>query len=280
VSAATVETFEAGFYPDVPEQEYLSGRFGPEGSLSASGIKTLLKAPSLFRWERDNPRDETDSMRLGTVTHELLLGAGPGFIVLPPYTRSKADQEAKKETIAAAVAAGKAYVTEEQFEHAENAVKAVRADRDAARLLDSAWQPEVSAYAPDEETGVWRRCRFDILRDDNLAIDVKTARAARAWEFSKACHEFGYYISAPYYSDIAADLGRPLTDYAFLVVEPKPPYLVAVYRLEERALELGREHYRRGLQRYRDCMETNRWPGLDIPDNHTIGLPRYAYQEN
>lgn len=273
--------FKPGWYTDVPEQDYLSGKFGPtEGSLSASGIKTLLKSPKLFKHQQANPWEGSDATRLGTVVHELLLGSGPGFVVVPPNGRKQAEREAHHGAIAEAVEAGKAYVTEEQYAHALEAEKAVWADPDASRLLSAAGEAELSAYAVDDSTELWRRCRFDYMRDDNLGVDIKTARSAAPGQFAKACHDLGYHISAAYYEAIAADLGRPLTDYAFLVVEVAPPYHVAVYRLDDDAMDLGRRRVREGLERYRDCTTTDIWPGYTVPADHTISLPGWAYKES
>lgn len=273
--------FKPGWYTDIPEQDYLSGKFGPpEGSISASGIKTLLRSPQLFKHQQANPWEGSDATRLGTVVHEKLLGTGPGFVVLPPTSAKKDDQKAHKEAREGAIAEGKAYVTEAQYEHAVAAEKAVWADPDAKRLLTAAGEPELTAYAMDEPTGLWRRCRFDYMRDDNLGVDIKTARSASPKEFAKACHDLGYYLSAAYYGAIAADLGRELTDYAFLVVEVAPPYHVAVYRLDEDAMDLGRRRFREGLERYRDCLASDIWPGYTMPADHTISLPGWAYKES
>lgn len=272
--------FTPGFYPNVPEQDYLSGAFGPpDGSLSASGIKTLLKSPKQFQHEQAHPWDGSDATRLGTVVHELLLGAGPGFVVLPPTSRKKADQDAKREALEQATAEGKAYITEENWVHAKAAAEAVLKDPEAHALLTAPGDNEISGYAIDADTGIWRRCRFDKLRDDNLAIDIKTARSAAPWSFAKACYDLGYYLSAAYYSQIAADLGRELTDYRFLVVEPHPPYHVAVYRLDDEALALGRQQFREGLNRYAECLASDEWPGYDVPVGNVLCLPSYAYAE-
>ncbi len=172
--------FKPGWYTDIPEQDYLSGKFGPdEGSVSASGLKTLLKSPKLFKHQQANPWEGSDATRLGTVVHELLLGTGPGFVVVPPNGRTKAEQEEHHGAISEAESTGKAWVTEKQMVHAKAAAKAVRDDPAAARLLDAPGEPEISAYAVDGETDIWRRCRFDFLRDDNLGVDINRPLGVR-----------------------------------------------------------------------------------------------------
>ncbi len=272
--------FKPGWYTDVPEQDYLSGKFGPpEGSLSASGIKTLLKSPKLFKHQQANPWEGSDATRLGTVVHELLLGAGPGFTVVPPNGRTKVEREAHYGAIAEAEAAGKAHITEAQWVHAKAAAEAVLRDPEAHALLTAPGENELTGYAIDEVTGIWRRCRFDKLRDDNLAVDIKTARSAAAGPFSRACYDLGYYLSAAWYSDLAAQLGREVTAYKFLVVEPHPPYHVAIYRLDDEALALGHQQVREGLDRYQECLTTDTWPGYDVPVDNVICLPAFAYAD-
>ncbi len=267
--------FAPGFYDDVPEPDYHSGAFGPtEGSLSQSGIKTLLKAPSLFRYEREHPPVK-DFYDFGAAVHKRVLGKGDEIRVLDfdSYRTDKAKAEA-----AEARAAGAVPILKHKHQIVLDMAQAVADHPKAAKLLTKG-RAEVSAYAVDQETGVWRRGRFDYLRDD-LAVDYKSTASAHPRAFAKSLFDFGYFIQAPYYLDLAADLGMSLGDFVFIAQEKDPPYLVGVYRLDDDDMDLGRRRIRTALQRFRDCRETDVWPGYAVPENHTLSLPNYAYSED
>ena len=51
-------------------------------ALSPSGAKKILKAPALYRWEKDHPRPSTDALDRGKIVHGLLFGHGDPVEVL------------------------------------------------------------------------------------------------------------------------------------------------------------------------------------------------------
>lgn len=265
-----------GFYLDVPEADYHADR----GSLSVSGAKLLLRCPELFRWQQDNPvyKDEFD---FGTAAHKAVLGIGPEIIVHdydPTKVKSPKSTNAWKEAQAAARAQGAVLLLPD-----EQAAVTAMADRlsthDVAMRLLSDGEPEVSAYAHDEATGVLRRGRVDWL-GSTIVTDYKSAATVEPGSFAKAVANFGYHMQAAWYLDLTRDLGHPAEAFAFIAQEKTAPYLVEVYELDDAAISRGRDLNRRGLERFRDCTESGIWPGYTGRQFTTLSLPKWAHYDN
>lgn len=259
-----------GLHDDIPEAEYHADTV----SLSVSGAKTLLKSPARFIWEREHPVHK-DVFDFGTAAHALALGDSLDHIYVTPFDdfRTKAAQEEKK----AAQADGLAVLTGADWLTVCDMAEEISQHPMAGTLLDGG-RREVSGYAVDEETGVMRRCRVDYLRDD-LAIDYKTTRNADPNAFARDAATFGYHMQHAWYLDLIRDLGHDARSFVFIAQEKEPPYLVSVVELVAPAVDLGRNRNRLALQAFRDCTESNTWPGYPervVP----IDVPTWAYYDN
>lgn len=137
---------------DLDEAKYHADR----DSLSVSGAKLLLRSPALFRHRLDHP-EHKDVFDLGSAAHKLVLGVGPDLAVIDADSwRTKAAQEERD----AARAAGAIPLLKADHERVVAMADRLAEHKTAMTLL-SEGEPEVSAYALDERTGVLRRGRFD-----------------------------------------------------------------------------------------------------------------------
>jgi hypothetical protein len=267
-----------GFYPDVPEEDY----HRDPASLSHSGAKTLLKAPALFRHEQDNPPEYKKVWDYGTAAHAKVLGIGAEVRTIPAdilASNGAASTGEAKAFIATARKEGAIPLKAAEVQQIDDMADRLASHRLAMDLLADG-QPEVSAYAPDPETGIMRRCRFDWLGPTVLS-DYKTAATSDPAAFAKAALDFGYHQQHPWYLDLARDLGHPAEAFAFIVQMKTAPYLVTVIELKDPAVRLGRERNQQALQIYRDCVEADSWPGY-VADTEfaRVDLPTYAYYDH
>ena len=255
-----------GFHPDVPEGDYHADR----ASVSVSGLKLILKAPALYRWRLDHP-EHKDVFDFGTAAHAKVLGVGAEVVVVDADTwQTKAAKEARE----TARAEGKVALLAKDAKRVDEMADVLSSHTTAMRLLSDG-RPEVSAYAPDEPTGLLRRCRFDWL-GAGILTDYKSCADASPDGFANAVARYGYDMQAAYYLDIARDLGHPAEAFAFIAQEKEAPYLVEVYDLDAEFLARGRRRYRAGLERLRDCLATDMWPGHSGRDFTTLTAPRWA----
>lgn len=269
-------TTRHGFIHDLPEDEYHADRT----SLSVTGAKTLMRSPALFRHQQDNPVHK-DVFDFGSAAHQLVLGVGPGIAVIPPTSRAKADQEAHKVAKEAARAEGKIPVTAADYASIEAMADRLSSHTLAMRLLSDG-EPEVSAYALDEETGVLRRCRFDWL-GSTVLTDYKSALSADPRDLAGrygGVKKWGYDAQAAWYLDLARDLGHPAAAFAFIFQEKTAPYQVTVAYIDDADLWDARQRNRAALERFRDCTESGIWPAY-LPDDAAarLSLTDQTYEE-
>lgn len=267
-----------GFHPDIDEEAY----HADPGSLSQSGAKVLLKAPALFQHQRLNPQPFKKAFEFGTAAHAKVLGVGAEIRVIPDDLLGKngaASTTEAKAFIAKARADGAVPLKSAEAQRVDDMAEQLTAHSLAMELL-SEGAPEVSAYATDEQTGVLRRCRFDWLGPEILS-DYKALASSDPAAFARAAFDLGYYQQAPWYLDLARDLGHPAAGFAFIVQMKEPPFLVTVIELKPRAIDRGRERNREALDLYRHCVDTDTWPGY-VPDHSSaaVDLPPFAYTNN
>lgn len=256
-----------GFYGGVDELDYHSDR----DSLSHSGARTLMRCPALFKWQRDNPAF-SHNFDVGHAAHALVLGIGLETVVVEADDwRTKAAKEARD----AAHAEGKTPLLKADWVKV-CAMADVLAEHKLAMRLLSEGQPEVSAYAEDEETGVLRRCRFDWL-GSSVLTDYKTASTVDPRDLAGrygSVRKWGYDNQAAWYTDVARDLGHPAKAFAFIFQMKEPPYLVTVATLRDDDLWDARQRNRQALDLYAECTATGDWPGF-LPDNEAAVLSLY-----
>jgi hypothetical protein len=149
----------------------------------------------------------------------------------------------------------------------------------ARTILDLEAEHEVAMRWIDEPTGLVCRAKFDLLAvGDRAALDYKTCKDGSESEFLRAAERLRYYRQEAFYRDGAAANGLELEDFRFLAMEkPKPgfPALTQVYRYEALAVEVGRMENRALLDRVAGCRLMGYWPGFEMGQVTTIGLPSW-----
>jgi hypothetical protein len=109
---------------------------------------------------------------------------------------------------------------------------------------------EHSFFWTDKTTDLLCKCRPDYLRPDRIAVDLKTAADASFSGFQRAVANYRYHVQAAFYADgIEAVTGAALDGFLFVAIEKEPPFAVAVYTLDQFAVQHGRLDYRDDLDR-------------------------------
>ena len=279
MSSALAERITVPGVYDIPADVYHADPV-EGGSLSSTGARRILESPARFRYEQLHPSPSTKAFDVGHAAHQLVLGAGPELVLVDVALWNT---KAVKEEVAAIRARGAVPLKLDEYTAVHQMAAAIQAHPLARRLFDPAGgQPEQVLFWVDEDTGVNRRAMLDFRRG-RVIVDYKTTISASPTAFSRSVGNYGYHQQDPYYRDGVTALGLA-EDPAFLFVvqEKEPPYLVAVYDLDDEAIRTGRERNRLALERYRDCTAAGIWPGYPH-DIVTVSLPRWAerqYQED
>lgn len=248
----------------------------PGGSLSSTGARTLVKkCPAVFKWQLDNPQPYNKTLELGTAAHKLVLDDGPELVLVDA---EKWNTVAIKAEVAAIRAAGDIPLKRHELEQVRAMAAALRANEEAAALLEpGSGLAEQSAFW--EDNGVWRRCRFDYLRNDGQIVDYKTARSCTPDDLSRAFYEHGYAQQQEWYLDggLALDLVDPEKPFQFVLQEKEPPYLAVVTTCDPMARGIGRHLNEVALNTYAICRDSGEWPGY-LP-NPMISLPPWVERQ-
>jgi hypothetical protein len=125
---------------------------------------------------------------------------------------------------------------------------------------------EVSIFAQDPDTGVQCKIRPDFLPDGrSIIIDLKTSQDASYEAFCRSVAAYGYHTQDALYGLVESwywTTPRPRKPMLFVVVQSEPPYEVGFYELDQEARAAGEQKVRRGLEVWRRCEESRRWPGV------------------
>lgn len=145
-----------------------------------------------------------------------------------------------------------------------------------AHQLMSRGDAEVSVWGQHESTELLIKCRPDWLRD-GLCVDVKTCACASPHAFRRDLVKFGYDLQQVHYLNTLCSAGKPVDIFAFIAVESEPPYLSQVYQLDGAADGHATRRWHRIMTRFKECLETNHWPGYT--DDVKLALPNWYYQQ-
>lgn len=139
---------------------------------------------------------------------------------------------------------------------------------------------EITIFFRDPETGILLKCRPDVMNEKVLiCLDAKTTGDARPTEFRRTIAVYSYDKQAALQIDgIKAVTGKTF-DFVFSAHEKTDPFAIALYRVDEAVLDVGRALYRRDLRYIHGAMSgaaSKSYP----TDIVSIGLPAWAFDIN
>lgn len=264
--------------------------------------KVRRHTPAYIRWALNGGvvEDETSAKRLGSVVHTAVFE--PDFLdsvyaVMPEpdsrrhltskgeESKNPANTTAYREEVAAVQAAnpGKALIPASVYAQAMEMRDAVHAHPLARKLIGLPGPVEQSIIATDPETGVRCKIRPDKLVDPMGAnLQAKTTRNARWDVFSEDAFRFGYHISEAFYARMLRAAGWDFRHPFVLAIENEGPITadgIAVYEMDEGAMDAGDRLVSRYLRQIAFCFEHDTWPGHAQDTIPSLSLPPWAWQK-
>jgi hypothetical protein len=268
-----------GIYADLTPLQYFAEPC-PAPACTNSTIKVLLdETPQDAAYQHGALTPDRDTikasaeMMMGDVVHQLALGKGRGYKVLPfDAFRSKEAKEARDE----ALDAGLTPLTEEKFLEAEAMASVVRGriEQTLAHIARKRGAPEPTTYATEvvfawvEETRhgpVWCRGMADVWCEELGFIgDPKVTGALTNSRIAGHTQKQGWPRQAAWYlrgfgAILPAMAGR-LT-FANILVKPKPPYTVRCTAPMEAWRTVAERECEHGLDLFARCLRAGQWPG-------------------
>lgn len=247
--------------------------------LSKSWLDKLAISPAKLKSSLDEPDEQTLAMEIGSMTHAYILEHEEfekRYAVQPKFDGRTTEGKAQK-AVWARQNIGKKPITEDYMEMLQCMKQSVFAHRNAGKLLSDNGEAELSVYA--ELEGVKCKCRLDWLVMKGIIVDLKTTEDASKTGFSKSVWQYRYMVQHAFYMDICKAACLEITDFIFLAVEKSKPYQVALYKLDDESVNIGRDMYKKQLELYKSCVELDSWPsyGHEI---ETLSLPKWALKQN
>jgi hypothetical protein len=252
-------------------------------SLSATIAKILLTQSPLHGWiasRRLNPNWEPVNKKtfdIGRAAHRQVLGKGGDWIQIPAEilaSNGAANTKEAKAFVEDARARGLTPIKADEAMQMKAMALKVTARLTQMGIVLNPTYSETAAFAQIE--GVWCRCLVDNAPNTGRGplYDLKTTTDANPDKITRAIMEYGYDIQAQHYREVwkaATGEDRP---FRFIFVEKEPPHEICVVELSGEDLMMAEKRIRRAREIFRDCLETNDWPGYPL-EVVQIKLPEF-----
>lgn len=256
---------KAGIYKSVPMGEYTSWK-----AASYSTVSPYFRSAAHGHYEEVHPSETTHAQSLGSAVHASILEP-ERFATFTRRPRSldgsgrgKVAQQARANW--ERVNAGREWITEDEWELADEIHNAIYAHPTAAEILRAPGLHEVCIVWTDFEYGVKAKAKLDILALWNgysIVGDLKSCRDARPRAAASSLHKFSYHHQAAWYLSGVNALDPKDRNFVNLFIESDPPHGVAVYQLDGSDIQQGHDEMRVAFDRYVKGHRTGIFPGYD-----------------
>jgi exodeoxyribonuclease VIII len=268
-----------GIY-DLTIEQYHNGP-----GISRSGIEAFKKSPLHYWHEYLNPdKEPEDKPEIITKQNALEFGNALHSYILEPQefdkrymVFEKGDGRTKEgkaaNELAKSLQNGRQLLCTKAFKQILDMERSLN-NHPTAKNLISGGVYEKSLFWIDSDTGILCKARPDIWLS-NMIGDLKTTRSAAYKDFQRDIYGYGYHIQAGMISEALWALqGVNMMNFIYVPLEKEAPYASAVYKLDENAVNKGREEFKKILFEIKECMLSDTWPSYS---DATIDLPAYAY---
>lgn len=265
----------------MPEDQYHANREAVNQGSIALAVRSPLHFYNSWIQPHDPAAGDTPILRLGRFTHACLLEGDKyaAYVVQPTWQHDGRTKEGKAERAAfkESLPENAVLISEDEKHRAESMALSLRGDADFAALMKDALTEVVVTWV-DPSSGVLCRARFDILSPLGIIGDVKTTEDASEYEAQRSIGTNEYYLQAAHYlAGAEAMWPGKYSRFWFGFVERNEPFASKMYELDDAALARGKAMRAAGLERIRQGVTTNQWPGYGAGVK-MLGLPQYIYQ--
>jgi len=265
--------------PDLSNEEYHANK----DYISRSSIMDFDKSPYTYWAKHINPdrpkRDSTPQMILGSAFHTLMLEPHlfhEQYDILPPKVllkdvgRTTYDSFKRREE--ELLKSSKIMLSDSENIKLGNMRMAVERNSSAMKLIENA-RIENSFFWRDAHSGLNLKCRPDILHE-NMIVDLKTTSSASSRHFQREMVDYGYHVQFAMIRDAVEIVEeRRINNCINIVIETTYPFNMAIYIIDEFALEEGHMKYKQICLDLKNAITENKWADYGI---QTIGLPKWA----
>lgn len=265
--------------PKLPELNKLHGvtyeEYDSWTAVRSGWLKPLMRSPAHLRAHLENPKGTTEAMEEGKLIHSLLENGNrflERMVVEPefmgytldgkPSTRSK-DAREKRTEWRGQQHQDAIIVTGEQATMLTGIAKRLSEHKLASSIVKDGVR-EAGLCVQDPETGLYLKCKPDLITSRGHVVDYKSTRDANAHSFTRDIFDYkGYFyvLQAAFYNHCLRVAGIAKSDTVILIaVEKEPPYGINVFPLDVGCLGPGEQWRQELLGIYKKCIERDEWP--------------------
>ena len=172
---------------------------------------------------------------------------------------------------------GKIVLKDDDYKMCKNMANAVLTHEKLQNILRNGLA-ERSVFSIDPETGLVMRCKPDfMIISEGINFDAKTTADASLAEFQKSILNYNYHVQGAYYNYVCTLATKTeFNNFLFGCIEKEEPHDIALYYLDEAAMEKGEQIMRLDLNNYANAVETNKFPGYSR-DIEAISIPHWGF---
>lgn len=248
--------------------------------------------PAQFKYDKDNPIEPTPEMLVGMAFHYYMINPETiedqftflykNMLPYPDCTYAKIENKIYRDKLAEKCENEGKYlivvdnkinniISEFSLMRSSILSKKINILEDNNKIKSEVWIQDIlleglseqSFYPIDNETGLHLAMRPDFYTKNRggIIIDYKTDRDIST--FGKRA-VFDNVIKEVMYLDyISKEIDYQLKHIFYLVVEKKPPFLSALFKVSDEVIYYARLEYRKRLNIISECYKTNNFPGYE-----------------
>ncbi|WP_240224574.1 PD-(D/E)XK nuclease-like domain-containing protein [Rheinheimera hassiensis] len=199
-----------------------------------------------------------------------LMAANPLAEVFELVQQQNRDKHGAAETLTvngeqATAYGGKLPIDGVVWDDAHRVQASVRSHSQANAIIQNG-EPEVAILALCPLTKLWLKVKFDWLRFDDEAADVKTTLSSRPEDFKRQISKLNYDIQLAFYSYVAELVGITIKRFSMIAVEYVNADICQPYELGLHRIVKARQRLDNSFKNYVECTQTGKWWGWSKED--------------
>jgi len=223
----------------------------------------ITPAHFLEAWQGKNV-EPTPAMDKGSFIHKLLLELSlEGFAPWPLNDDGTKTRSNSKEYVDwfAKLKTGTKVIDPKIFKDASDILSSAVAHKKFVEFWEAS-DKEVSYYAKDRHTGLYMKCRHDMIaKDHSFTLDVKSV--ADILKFERQIFSLGYDIKQAHYKEVTmAVTGKTSPKGYFFAIESKPPYTSKMFTLSIGTEISAQDQWRQWMNMVSVCEQEGAYPGF------------------
>lgn len=151
------------------------------------------------------------------------------------------------------------------WDDAHRVQASVRSHSQANAIIQNG-APEVAILAICPVTKLWLKVKFDWLRYDDEAADVKTTLSSRPEDFKRQIQKLNYDIQMAFYSYVAELVGINIKRFTLIAVEYVNSDICQPYERAQRHIVKARKQLDQAFIDYVECTVSGKWWGWSKED--------------